>query len=119
MRNFRNYDFWQDAKRLAKEVYILTINFPQKEQYALCDQLSRAVVSIPSNIAEGAGRESEADFAHFLDIAIGSSYEVETQIDIAFDLGYITKEQHQGIIDQLQSIERRITAFSNRLRKKS
>ena len=118
MRNFRNYDFWQDSKGLTKEVYVLLKSFPKEEQYALCDQIRRAVVSIPSNIAEGAGRESEADFAHFLDIAIGSCFEVETQLDIALDLGYIVEVQHRNVISQLQSVERRISGFISRLRRR-
>lgn len=119
MRNFRNYDFWQDSKNLAKDIYKLFASFPNEERYALCDQLRRAVVSIPSNIAEGAGRNGETDFAHFLDVALGSSCEVETQIEIAFDLEYISVQQRDELVARLQSIERRISAFINTLRGKS
>lgn len=116
MRNFRNYDFWQDSKDLAKDVYKLFTSFPNEERYALCDQLRRAVVSIPSNIAEGAGRNGENDFAHFLDIALGSSCEVETQVEIAFDLEYISATQRDELVSRIQSIERRLTAFITKLR---
>ena len=81
---------WQKAKSLVKVVYALTRQFPADERFALTDQLRRAAVSIPSNIAEGYGRASNADYAHFLAIARGSLYEVLTQLEIAEDLGYIS-----------------------------
>ena len=81
---------WQKAKSLVKAVYALTKTFPADERYALTDQLRRAVVSIPSNIAEGYGRASNADYAHFLAIARGSLYEALTQLEVAEDLGYIS-----------------------------
>lgn len=118
MRDFRRFDFWTDSKILTKEVYKLLKNFPNEERFSLCDQIRRAVVSIPSNIAEGAGRSSDSDFCHFLDVALGSCYEVETQIEISFDLNYITEEQKNNIILKLQSIERRVAAFIRKLRNK-
>ena len=75
---------------LVKAVYALTKSFPADERYALTDQLRRAVVSIPSNIAEGSGRASNADYGHFLSIARGSLYETMTQLQVAVDLGYIS-----------------------------
>ena len=81
---------WQKAKSLVKVVYALTRQFPADERFALTDQLRRAVVSIPSNIAEGYGRASNADYAHFLSIARGSLYEALTQLEVAEDLGYIS-----------------------------
>ncbi|MCF0182456.1 MAG: four helix bundle protein [Muribaculaceae bacterium] len=116
MRNYRNYDFWQDSISIAKDVYILLKEFPNEERFALCSQLRRAVVSIASNIAEGSGRETESDFAHFLDIALGSACEVETQIEIAYKMEYISIEQRDEIVDKLQSIERRITGFIKKIR---
>lgn len=117
MRNFRQYDFLVDSKSLAKDVYLLLSGFPGEERYALCDQLRRAVVSIPSNIAEGAGRETEIEFARFLDIALGSACEVETQIELAYDLNYISVQKRDEIIFKLNSIERRIAAMVKRLRR--
>ena len=92
---------WQKAKTLVKLVYVAVKNFPADERYALGDQIRRAVVSIPSNIAEGNGRTSNKDYAHFLSIARGSLYETMTQLEVAKDLGYasITPEIEQLAMD--------------------
>ena len=83
---------WQKSMELVNVVYGLMKNFPKDERFRLCDQLSRAVVSIPSNIAEGNGRGSKKDYAHFLSIARGSIYETMTQLEIAVNLGYLSKD---------------------------
>ena len=88
---FKNLVVWQKAMKLVREVYSLTKSFPADERYALTDQIRRAVVSIPSNIAEGSGRSSNADYGHFLAIARGSLYETMTQLQVAVDLGYISE----------------------------
>ena len=98
-RNFREYKVWQDAVAFASEVYKVTAEMPWFEKKGLCDQLQRAVVSISSNIAEGAARPSDADFAHFLDTALGSAYEVETQLLIAKNVGYIDDNDRRRTID--------------------
>ena len=87
-RNFREYPVWKEAVDYATYVYKVTGKMPWFEKKGLCDQLQRAVVSISSNIAEGAARSSDADFAHFLDFALGSAFEVETQLTIAKNVGY-------------------------------
>ena len=86
---FKDLIVWQKAMELVRTVYALSKAFPADERYALTDQLRRAVVSIPSNIAEGSGRASNADYGHFLSIARGSLYETMTQLQVAVDLGYI------------------------------
>jgi len=86
---YRQLEVWKKAKQLVCMVYSLIKKFPADERYALTDQLRRAVVSIPSNIAEGNGRASNKDYAHFLAIARGSLYETMTQLEIAESLGYI------------------------------
>jgi four helix bundle protein len=91
-RNFRNYKVWQDAVDYSTKVYQITDKMPWFEKKGLCDQLQRAAVSISSNIAEGAAKPSNADFARFLDTALGSAYEVETQLLIANKIGYIRNE---------------------------
>ena len=86
---YRQLTVWQKSMRLVRMAYSLIKEFPADERYALCDQLRRAVISIPSNIAEGNGRASNRDYAHFLSIARGSLYETMSQIEIAQDLGYV------------------------------
>lgn len=116
MRNFRNYDVWSDGVDFSIEIYSLTENFPKKETYALSDQLQRASVSIPSNVAEGCSRRSENEFAHYLEISLGSAYEVETQLEIAVRLKYISKEQYDAANKAVQSIEKRLTSLINNIR---
>ena len=91
MTTFRNLNVYIKSKELVKQIYELLKKFPREEQFALSDQLRRAVISIPSNIAEGSGRNSQKDQAHFYSIAYGSLMEILAQLDIACDLGYITK----------------------------
>lgn len=103
MNSFRNLKAYINAKDLVKQVYVLLKQFPREEQFALCDQLRRAVISIPSNIAEGSGRMTIKDQAHFYSIAYGSLMEVLAQLDVACDLNYITKEEfikYELIIDE-------------------
>lgn len=117
-RNFREYKVWQDAVAYATEVYKVTATLPYFERKGLCDQLQRAVVSISSNIAEGSARPSDADFAHFLDTALGSAYEVETQLLIAKNVGYIQEEQYENLKATVINIEQQITNLISYVRKK-
>ena len=116
MRDFRKYSIWTDAVSIANQIYNITSQFPSKEVYGLCNQIERAAVSISSNIAEGASRTSPIEYAHFLEIAIGSAFEVETQLTIAVQRKYIPTNQYNELISQLQSIERRINSLINKLR---
>ena len=127
-RNFRNYKVWQDAVEYSTKIYQQTDKMPWFEKKGLCDQLQRAAVSISSNIAEGAAKPSDADFARFLDTALGSAYEVETQLLIAYKIGYIKNENenehdndnatyeelHRGIVD----IEKQLAGLIRSLREK-
>ena len=88
--NYKKLVAYQRAKDLVKAVYDLLRGFPKEEQYALCDQLRRAVISVTSNIAEGTYRQTYPDKIHFLEIAYGSLMEVHSQMDVACDLGYIS-----------------------------
>lgn len=97
-------------------VYTVTKIFPKAEQFALTNQLNRAVVSIASNIAEGASRESEKDFSHFLEISLGSAYEVETQLLIAKNLGYVQDKDIKEIIGRIEKLERQINQFICKIR---
>jgi len=94
--------------QLVKDVYALTKNFPAAEMYGLSNQLQRAAVSIPSNIAEGSGRMSKKDFAHFLTMALGSAYEVETQLLIAKELGYVQAEQLQFVLKAVNTVQKQL-----------
>lgn len=118
MRNFRNYDIWKNGMDIVDVVYTLADSFPKYEIYALSDQERRAAVSIPSNIAEGSSRTSEIEFAHYLEYSIGSCFEVETQMEIAKRRGYITDEQFNGLLNQLQTEERQINQFISKLKNK-
>lgn len=111
---YKNLDAYKESKALVILVYMLLKKFPREEQYALCDQLRRAVISIPSNIAEGSGRTSAKDQAHFFEMAFGSLMEVNCQIDIAHDLGYITNED----IENVEKHVRPIAALLSGLRRK-
>ena len=102
--SFKNLDGYKEAKNLVKMVYGLIEQFPKVETYALCDQLRRAVISVPSNIAEGSGRTSAKDQAHFFEMAFGSLMEVHCQMDIACDLGYITQTELTKIEEQIRKI---------------
>ena len=98
-RGHHDLKAWQNAMHLVRRVYAATSTFPQREQFGLTAQLRRAAVSVPSNIAEGAARESAKEFAQFLVIARGSLSEIETQLMIAADLGYLSSESYDGLAD--------------------
>lgn len=103
-RNFRKYKVWQDAVDYASRVYKVTAEMPWFEKKGLCDQLQRAVVSISSNIAEGAAKPSDAEFARFLDTALGYAFEVETQLLISKNIGYINTELYENLLLDLNEI---------------
>ncbi len=115
-RNFRNYKVWQDAVDYASKVYKVTSDMPWFEKKGLCDQLQRAVVSISSNIAEGSAKPSDAEFAHFLDTALGSAFEVETQLLIAKNVGYINMELYNSLTSDLNEIERQVNGLITSIR---
>ena len=111
MRNFRELEIWQRSFELVDEVYTQSENFPKDERFGLTSQMRRASVSIPSNIAEGCSRRTKKDFARFLEIAIGSAFELETQLLIAVKRTMIDKVKGQAMIDELNQIQKMINAF--------
>ena len=111
MHNFRKLDIWLDAIELVDSVYYLTDSFPRPEVYGLTSQMQRAAVSVPSNIAEGAGKDSDADFSRFLAIALGSLYELETQVEIAHRRAYITTENYYSVLTHIESLQKRVYNF--------
>jgi four helix bundle protein len=110
--SYRSLIVWQKAMQFAKIVYAVVDTFPPTEKYALSDQIRRAVVSIPSNIAEGCGRTTNRDYAHFLSIARGSLYETMTQLELAESIGYI------DTIDEIESVAAEISRMLTTLIKK-
>jgi four helix bundle protein len=115
MHKFKELEIWKQSRSFCSEVYNVTSSFPDNEKFGLTNQLRRAAVSIPSNIAEGASRSSNRDFCRFLEIALGSSYEVETQLMISSDLGFIDDEILNDMILKLNSIIKMITRFKSTL----
>lgn len=115
MHRFKDLEIWKQSRVLCSDVYNITSAFPDSEKFGLTNQLRRTAVSIPSNIAEGASRSSGKDFSRFLEIAIGSAYEVETQLLISSDLGFIEEGHLKGIISKLDSIIRMISRFRSTL----
>ena len=114
-KNYRELLVWQEVIKLAKAVYKLTEKFPRQETYALADQIRRAVVSVPSNIAEGQARKSPRDFRRFLHIALGSLAEVDTQLVLAQEFGYRSKEDINVLDEQIQSLPKKLYALMNSL----
>lgn len=117
MRNFREYTIWLDAIQIVKEVYSLTKKLPEEERFGLKSQLQRAAVSIASNIAEGASRTSEADFARFLEIALGSAFEVETQLIIAKELNYLSRESITETEVKMKKLQKQINQLITKIRR--
>lgn len=115
-RNFREHPVWQAAVDFATKVYKITGDLPWFEKKGLCDQLQRAAISISSNIAEGSARPSDADFAHFLDMALGSASEVETQLLIAKNIGYISEEIYNKLFIDNVSIQKQLSGLLRLLR---
>lgn len=105
-KNYRELIVWQEGIKLAKAVYKLTEKFPRHETYALGDQICRAVVSVPSNIAEGQARKAPADFRRFLHISLGSLAEVDTQLVLAQEFGYLTSEDLNILDKQIQGLRK-------------
>lgn len=117
MHNFRNLKIWQKSIELTTEIYILTSKFPDKEKFGLISQINRCSVSIPSNIAEGSGRKSEKEFEHFLNIAISSSYELETQLTISKNINILNENEYIEIILKIEEIQKMIQGFKKTINK--
>ncbi len=117
-RNFRQYTVWKDAVAYATYIYKVTDQMPWFEKKGICDQLRRAAVSIGSNIAEGSAKPSDVDFARFLDQALGSAYEVETQLIISQNVGYIEEYQNKELISKNKDIQKQLVALIRSIRSK-
>ena len=115
-KSYRDYIVWQKSIDLSVEIYKLVKLLPKTETYALSDQMRRAVVSIPSNIAEGQGRNSAREFVHFLGIARGSQKELETQIYICKRLEYFTEEEASTALNLCEEVGKMLNTLINKIR---
>jgi four helix bundle protein len=119
MTNYKTLEAWKKSMQLVKNVYALVRSFPKEELYGLTSQLKRAVVSIPANIAEGTGRQYKKDTIHFLHIARGSLYEVETLVDIALMVGVMNEDQLNLIAPLVDETQKILNGFINHLERAS
>ena len=118
MQDFRKLLVWKKSHALVLEAYRLSRDFPREEMFGLTSQLRRCAVSVPSNIAEGCGRGSDPDFARFLSIAMGSSSELEYQLLLAKDLGYVETISHEALEAKVIEIKRMLASLIQRVQTK-
>ncbi|MES2874814.1 MAG: four helix bundle protein [Bacteroidota bacterium] len=114
MPNYSKYtalEVWKQARELASNIYELTSSFPKNEQFGLTSQMRRCVISIPSNIAEGCGRQHQKETVHILSISRGSLYELETQLFISKDLNFITQDQLTHFLKKVENLGKLINGF--------
>lgn len=116
MRDFHKLIIWQRSHQLALKVYSISKFFPKDELFGLTSQIRRAVSSIPTNIAEGCGRASNKDFAHFLQIAIGLAAEVEYELLLAHDLDYINNSDYQFLTEETVAVRKMIIKYQSELK---
>ena len=115
MHNFRKLDIWVKSLDLVTDIYRVTNTFPNQERFGLISQMQRSAVSIPSNIAEGSAKSSNKDFARFLEMSIGSSYELETELTIASKLNYMELDVFVSLQNKIVEIQKMIIGFKNKL----
>lgn len=117
MRDFRELKVWERSHRLTLTIYKVASTFPQSELYGLTSQIRRASSSIPANIAEGCGRGSEAEFARFLQIALGSASELEYQLLLSRDLDLLSPSEYESLASETIKIKKMLTVFVRQLKK--
>lgn len=116
MRNFKEYEIWKLGMEIVKEVYLVTEFLPDTEKYGLKSQMQRAAVSIPSNIAEGCSRNSELEFKRFLEIAMGSSFELETQLLLSEQLGFVKSDVLGNCINMISRFQKQTNSLINKIK---
>lgn len=116
MQNYKNLKVWNSAHRFVLDLYKACQTFPREEVYGLTSQLKRAAISIPANIAEGCGKKSNADLAHFLNIALGSANETEYFMLLARDLSFIEKFQYERLITQINEVKAMLIGLITKVR---
>ncbi len=118
MSHFRTLLIWQKSMTLVITVYQTTKSFPKEELFGLTSQLRRCSISIPSNIAEGSGRESDKEYVRFLNISIGSLFELQTQLEIAKNIDYLTQEQFNKQYEDTRELERMLISFIKKVKER-
>lgn len=116
MKTFRDLLIWQKAMALVTNCYTISADFPNNEQFGLTSQIRRCSISIPSNISEGFGRGSNKDYYRFLTISLGSLFEFQTQIEIAYNLKYISLDKFNKLYEDSRELERMLTSFMNKIK---
>ena len=116
MKDFHNLKVWERAHKLTLSIYLLTQGFPKDEMYGLTSQMRRSSASIPTNIAEGCGRDSQAELTRFLQMAMGSSSELEYQLILAHDLNNVDEEKFLELSMELNSVRRMLNAFIQKVK---
>lgn len=116
MSHFRKILVWQKSITLVTKIYSATSTFPKEEMFGLTSQIRRSSVSIPSNIAEGSGRESNKDFLRFLYISLGSIFEMQTQLEIAKNIIYLKEEEFNNLYEDSREIERMLASLIRKLK---
>jgi four helix bundle protein len=118
MHNYKNLKVWQISMELAEELYRLSAELPSDERFGLISQMRRCVVSIASNIAEGTGRGSDKDFARFMNIALGSAFELETQVLLSIRLGYLNQSQ-QEVLNKVSQVQKMLHSLIKKFQDKT
>ncbi len=119
MHNYKELEIWKASVKFCPKIYKITATFPDSERFGLISQLTRAVISVPSNIAEGSAKSSDKHFLIFLENSLGSCYEIETQLLVSKDLNYIKTTEYEIVVEELSSIIKRIISFMKYLQNKS
>jgi len=117
MKDFKKLNVWQKSIELVTSIYKTSKDFPTEEKYGLTSQITRAAVSIPSNIAEGSSRHSEKDYFRFLEIALGSAFELETQLIIVEKLEFLNSSELSKLIDETKSIQKMLSGLMSKLKR--
>jgi four helix bundle protein len=118
MQNYKDLKVWEKSHQLTLKVYQLTLSFPKEELYGLTSQLRRASSSIPANIAEGCGKNGQNEFAHFLNISLGSANETEYFLILAKDLRYLDQSNFEQLFDNINEIKAMLISLVNKVRNK-
>jgi len=116
MHNFKKLNIWLNAMSLAKDVYHITSNFPKEEKFGLVSQINRCCISVPSNIAEGSSRSSNKEFSHYIKIALGSLFELETQIILSGEFKIVNDKDLNLLLDKISTLQKMLNGFLTTLK---